>query len=232
MQRHPLDPQILSESLLGVTELASLPRTTPAVDPSVRALVVADDPLVRSAFEQRLNRHAVGASSGDQIAAEVRRTGANVVLWDAGPEDASKAALADFGVPVVAMSSTPDSGARLLALGARGVVRRDAEVDAIIAALTVVRHGLQVVDPTLTNANTFGRARLGADAAPSESLTTREVQVLELVATGMSNKQVAAKLGISAHTVKFHVNAILSKLDVHTRTEAVVRGVQLGVVVV
>jgi DNA-binding NarL/FixJ family response regulator len=56
--------------------------------------------------------------------------------------------------------------------------------------------------------------------------------VLELVASGLSNKQIAEELRISAHTVKFHVNAILAKLDVHSRTEAVVRAMQLGVVLV
>jgi DNA-binding NarL/FixJ family response regulator len=61
-----------------------------------------------------------------------------------------------------------------------------------------------------------------------ESLTDRELQVLSRLAEGLSNKQIAARLGISEHTAKFHVNAILGKLGVQSRTEAVVRAARLG----
>jgi len=61
-------------------------------------------------------------------------------------------------------------------------------------------------------------------------LTNRELEVLRLLAEGCSNKQIAVRLGISENTTKFHVNAIFSKLDVETRTEAVVRAARLGLV--
>ena len=63
-----------------------------------------------------------------------------------------------------------------------------------------------------------------------EELTPRELAVLRLVAEGLPNKTIAVKLGISEHTVKFHVNAILGKLGVASRTEAVVRATRLGLI--
>ena len=63
-----------------------------------------------------------------------------------------------------------------------------------------------------------------------ESLTPRELETLEMLAEGLSNKQIAARLRISDHTAKFHVNSILGKLHAGTRTEAVMRGIRSGLV--
>jgi ATP/maltotriose-dependent transcriptional regulator MalT len=68
------------------------------------------------------------------------------------------------------------------------------------------------------------------DAAIIETLTTREHDVLALVADGLPNRDIAARLGISDHTVKFHLASIFGKLGVSTRTEAVQRGLRLGVI--
>jgi DNA-binding CsgD family transcriptional regulator len=70
----------------------------------------------------------------------------------------------------------------------------------------------------------------GGDAAPMEPLTDREVQVLGLLAEGLSNKGIAARLGISDQTVKFHVASISGKLGAHNRTEAVRLGVRRGLI--
>jgi DNA-binding NarL/FixJ family response regulator len=65
---------------------------------------------------------------------------------------------------------------------------------------------------------------------PAEGLTVRETEVLSLLAEGLSNKGIAARLGISEHTAKFHVNAILSKLGAESRAAAIVRAARLGLV--
>jgi DNA-binding NarL/FixJ family response regulator len=65
-----------------------------------------------------------------------------------------------------------------------------------------------------------------------EELTAREVEVLRLMAEGFGNKQIAAHLGISDHTVKFHISSILAKLSVSSRTEAVTQGIRMGLIVV
>jgi len=72
--------------------------------------------------------------------------------------------------------------------------------------------------------------RTGAVATPDSALSARELDVLRLVARGLSNKEIAAELGITTHTVKFHLAAVLEKLGVRSRTEAVSLGVRRGLV--
>lgn len=66
---------------------------------------------------------------------------------------------------------------------------------------------------------------------PAEDLTPRELQVLQLLAEGLPNRAIAQRLQISEHTVKFHVATILSKLEAHTRTEAVIRAIREGLII-
>jgi DNA-binding NarL/FixJ family response regulator len=68
------------------------------------------------------------------------------------------------------------------------------------------------------------------DLDPSESLTSREQEVLQLVAEGLTNKAIAQELSISEHTVKFHINTIMGKLNAQSRTAAVVRATRLGLI--
>jgi DNA-binding NarL/FixJ family response regulator len=89
-----------------------------------------------------------------------------------------------------------------------------------------VASGLAVLD-----AAAAGELLRPAPAAPSEGLTPRELEVLALLAEGLSNKAIAGRLGISDHTAKFHVNAILGKLGAENRSEAIVRAARLGLVV-
>jgi two-component system, NarL family, nitrate/nitrite response regulator NarL len=205
----------------------------------VRALVVADDPLLRERFVARLGAMAAGhAAAADDLFVAVQRSQANLVVWDLGPgggADLMDGTFGGLGVPVVALSSQTGSARPLLSAGATAVLRRDGSAEALRSALAPVLHGLVVVDPALDTIADDGFATGRALSSPTagtdvEPLTARETEVVELIATGLSNKLIAERLGISAHTVKFHVNAILAKLDVHSRTEAVVRAVQLGVV--
>jgi two-component system, NarL family, nitrate/nitrite response regulator NarL len=85
-----------------------------------------------------------------------------------------------------------------------------------------------VLDPAFTGA--LPSLRVPKGAGPLEALTPREAEVLQLVAAGLPNKLIAERLGISEHTVRFHLNAIFGKLDAHTRTEAVTRAARLGVI--
>jgi len=88
---------------------------------------------------------------------------------------------------------------------------------------------LAVFEPTL--ATTMFHASTTGMEAPAEALTGREMEVLQLLAEGLPNKIIANKLSITDHTVKFHVNAIMSKLGVQSRTEAVVRATKLGLII-
>jgi two-component system nitrate/nitrite response regulator NarL len=206
-----------------------------ALQPDVRALVVGDDPLVRQGFVARLADTAAGqASTHEDIPDALDDTEANLVLWDLGPRPtALSPGTLDFSVPVVALAPHGSSARELLAAGAHGVLRRDVSTERLVQAMGTVMHGLAVIDPALLDERSTAPLRPAAEVGLDvEPLTTRETEVLELVASGLSNKQIAESLRISAHTVKFHVNAILAKLDVHSRTEAVVRAMQLGVVLV
>ncbi len=109
------------------------------------------------------------------------------------------------------------------------LLRRESDADRIAAALDALLAGLSVVDPQLAGALTGpGRAAL---EPPQSPLTRRENEVLQLLARGLTNKAIAVELGITQHTVKFHVNAIMSKLDAQSRTDAVVRATRLGMII-
>ncbi|MEM7156710.1 MAG: response regulator transcription factor [Myxococcota bacterium] len=213
----------------------SLPDPLLELQPEVRTLVVGDDPLVRQGFVARLGDAAAGqASAHEDIPEALEDTEANMVLWDLGPRPVSPSpGSLDYAVPLVALAPHGSSASDLLAAGATGVLRRDVSTERLLRTLGTVRHGLAVIDPALLDERRPAQpATTTVPEVDVEPLTARETEVLELVASGLSNRQIAAELGISAHTVKFHVNAILGKLDVHSRTEAVVRAMQLGVVLV
>lgn len=100
--------------------------------------------------------------------------------------------------------------------------------DTIVAALDALAAGLSVIDPQLS---TLLDAPAGARDDPMQSpLTARELEVLRHLARGLTNRAIALELGITQHTVKFHVNAIMGKLEAQSRTEAVVRATQLGLI--
>jgi DNA-binding NarL/FixJ family response regulator len=110
--------------------------------------------------------------------------------------------------------------------GGFAILARDASGDEIVAAVHAVAAGMAVVQ-----ARTL-RETASAPAAErsTERLSPRERDVLGELARGAPNKQIAARLGISEHTVKFHIGSIFAKLGVASRTEAVTRGVRLGLI--
>ncbi len=109
--------------------------------------------------------------------------------------------------------------------GARAVLSRDASPEEIVAAIVAVAAGLIAVQPRALAGAMGPGARHDA-----ERLTAREIDVLGELARGAANKAIAARLGISEHTVKFHIASIFAKLAVSSRTEAVTHGVRLGLI--
>jgi DNA-binding NarL/FixJ family response regulator len=108
----------------------------------------------------------------------------------------------------------------------------------LAAGLAAATHGLGVLDPPFIPAvapvtpddGTASPGGIHSSLALVEELTPRELEVLRLMAEGLPNKTIARQMEISEHTVKFHVNAILGKLGVTSRTEAVVRATRLGLI--
>jgi two-component system, NarL family, nitrate/nitrite response regulator NarL len=167
------------------------------------------------------------------LAAAVEAAGADVVAWDVGPLPRGGfdrlRDLASRDVPILAVLWTEEQAAEALAAGARGLLLRDTDAEPLAAALRGLARGLVVLDPALAPA--LLRPRLAPPEAPVETLTPREVEVLQLLSQGLSNRGIAGRLGISDHTAKFHVTAILGKLGAGSRAEAVVQAVRLGLVV-
>ena len=107
--------------------------------------------------------------------------------------------------------------------GVRAVLPLDATAEELSAAVTATRAGLLVVHP-----EALTRTKAASALAEPGTPTVRELEILEMMAEGMSNRAIAARLKISRYTVKFHVGAILSKLGARTRAEAVTVGVRQG----
>ena len=111
---------------------------------------------------------------------------------------------------------------------ARAILSRDASPEEIVAAVVAVAAGLVAVQP-----QTLSHATVGLESkvlARADALSPREVEVLAQLARGAANKTIAAALGISEHTVKFHIASIFAKLGASSRTEAVTQGVRLGLI--
>ncbi len=203
----------------------------------IRILVVADDPLARAGLATFLadqpGIEIVGQVPGESdlaVAIDVYRP--DVVLWDLGWDPApSLERLADLdedGPSVVALIPDEIHTADAWSAGARGLLLRDVSAERLFATLTAVAQGVVVFDPELADA-----LRPSGDLALAplvEELTPREREVLQLLAQGLSNKAIAYQLGISEHTVKFHVNAIMNKLGAQSRTEAAVLATRMGLI--
>ena len=106
--------------------------------------------------------------------------------------------------------------------GVGGVLQSNASSEQIVHAIKSVASGLMVFDGAL--------APQPPDDEPLEQLTPRESEVLRLLADGLGNKEIAVKLSISEHTIKFHIHSILGKLGAASRTEAVTRGLRSGLI--
>jgi two-component system nitrate/nitrite response regulator NarL len=199
-----------------------------------RVLVVAGDPLARAGLAALLAGQD-GCTIVGQVAADdhlldnldIYRP--DVLIWDLGwdPDPAALPDLGDGGPPVVALLPDRTQAADAWTAGARGLLLRTADAAHLLTAITAVGQGLAVLDPALAGALPLDRPR-----PPAADLTPREIEVVCLLAEGLSNKAIAQRLSISEHTVKFHINAILGKLNAQSRTEAVVHAIRLGLIAV
>jgi len=128
----------------------------------------------------------------------------------------------------------PEFTAALLAMGVRGVIDRDSSRDEITSTLQSIAEGLTVLgaDTGRQLAERIPHGDISSAVVQAEDLTERELEVLELLAQGIGNKEIAARLEISEHTVKFHISSILSKLSASNRTQAVAHGIRQGLIVI
>jgi two-component system, NarL family, response regulator YdfI len=189
-----------------------------------RVVIVTSSPLLRAGLESVFD--IAGSAPSLKEAAELD---ADVIVVEWDREDAAE--LMEFAAespPLVVLASDPQPTwlSDALRAGVRGVLPRDVSAAELIAAVEAAAAGLVVLEP-----QSIGRA-IVRTASPSqaEALSPREIDVLKLMAEGSSNKTIAWKLNISEHTVKFHVNSILSKMNAGSRTEAVMLGLRRGLI--
>ena len=204
--------------------------------------IFSTDPVLRRNLEQlpRDDPAVVIVGTVDQ-ASSLReldnRDGVDVLVADVPTQEVLTEYRAGRDpIPLVVMleGAEGEDAVRALNAGARPVLDRWASRNEIIAAVKAVTAGLVVVAPqllaTLFNEAPFGDDLFKENGAGRARLTRRELEVLAAMADGASNKAIARRLGISFHTAKFHVAAILAKLDADSRTEAGAKAAQVGLV--
>lgn len=209
------------------------------MDELLRLVVLADDPLVRAGLAALAASlpgcTVVSQGNGDTLfdtTAGLLEANADVVLWDAGWQIDEKQSEEHLGqaIPILALVPDVESAAAVWRLGVRSIIERAHSVleEELAAAVAATAAGLVVLAPSFVRTLSLGGAQ--SEAEPAVDLTPREIEVLALLAEGLTNKAIAHHLTISDHTVKFHVNAILNKLDAQSRTDAVVRATRLGLI--
>ena len=209
----------------------------------IRVVLVDDQTLVRSGFRMILKAEpgieVVGeAADGREAIAAVRELRPDLVLMDIRMPnldglEATRRILAEPNPPRVLVLTTFDLDEYVFAAlraGASGFLLKDAPEQQLTAAIRVAADGGALFSPSVTR-KLIERFAGHADPPPGlAELTQREREVLRLLARGLSNAEIAAKLVVSEHTVKTHVARVLMKLDLRDRTQAVVLAYESGLV--
>jgi NarL family two-component system response regulator YdfI len=205
---------------------------------AIRIAVAATSAVRRAGLEGIIRSQAEFQLAGSfgtvaSLAPFARSSELDVIVIDSNsihdllPEPTSEAA-------IVLLTEVSDarSISRLLRSGVRAILSRESEPDDVLSAIFAVHDGLVLLSlPAAESlAAVFGDQPLQVEDELSEEITSRETDVLRMLAEGLVNKDIAARLAISEHTVKFHVSSILDKLGASTRTEAVTQGIRRGLI--
>jgi NarL family two-component system response regulator YdfI len=200
----------------------------------IRVLLAAASTVRRAGLEALVQKAPLLQLAGSlhnalavaQYAAQLQP---DVVLLDLESETRTRAA----AFPVVALIDEPsaDWTAHALRSGVKAILPRDSGMEEILAAIQAAHAGLVLLDADVTQNLASRIPAPSAQPAPAlDDLTPREIEVLRMLAEGLGNREMAARLGISDHTVKFHISSILDKLGAATRTEAVTMGIRMGII--
>ena len=217
------------------------------MNPAIRVLVADDQRVVREGLGTLLGLiggiEVVGtAADGNEALDLAIRTRPDVVLMDLrmphcdGVEATRRLRDHDAGIKVLVLTTYADDRSVIDALraGARGYLTKDVGADGIRDALERVTQGQAVIDPAvqqhLLAVIAAGQDGQSGTAAPSlpDGLTTREAEVLALIARGLSNGEIAAQLVVSEATVKSHINHLFAKTNVRDRAQAVAYAYEHG----
>ncbi len=216
----------------------------PSTPRALRVVIADDHDLARLGLRALLaserNLEVVGEAATGREAIEVcRRSRPDLVLMDVRMPDldgvaatrAIKAEMPTTCVIVVTMHAEPDYLFEALKAGAAGYLLKESSRTEVIEAIRAATRGEMLFDPALA-ARLLQRLAAEAQAhlpvSPRHDLTAREVEVLRLVARGMTNREIGERLVVSPATVKVHVERLIGKLGVSDRTQAAVRAVEMG----
>jgi DNA-binding NarL/FixJ family response regulator len=190
----------------------------------ISVLIAASSPVgragLRSLVEEMPECVVAGCVSAGELVEHAMALHPDAILWQiAADEDAAALRSLQHQNTVLLTSNAPLD---LIRAGAHGVIPPDASADQIGMALKAAATGLGIFYPDHLDSSPGART--------SSHLTGRETEVLRMIADGLANKEIAWRLGISEHTVKFHVSALLGKLGAGSRAEAVGAGIRQGAI--
>jgi len=207
----------------------------------LRLLIVAPDPLARAGLATLLADQPgtllIGqTNSSNTLPDELDTYRPDIIIWDLGWEPEEHLGLVadvigdedESGPAVIALLPDEEQAGGVWSAGVEGLLLRETSAEQLLAAITAVSQGLTVITADLSPQLLSAPPTPALDSA--EALTSREQEVLQLVAEGLTNKAIAQALSISEHTVKFHINTIMGKLNAPSRTAAVVRATRLGLI--
>ena len=226
------------------TGVSAVKRT--ATKPSLRILprsvpvfLIEDNRLLRDGLSAMLSAQGLSvvatARSGEEALREVARVKPQVVLLDSALGDRDSArfvqevrhAFPDVKVIVMGLLPAHEDFVEFVKAGVAGFILKDATIEVFVATILAVADGVSVLPSMMTStlfshvaAQALSRGKRGVKAAVR--MTVRERQVVESIADGLSNKEIAYRLHIATHTVKSHVHNILEKLALHTRLEVAI----------
>jgi DNA-binding NarL/FixJ family response regulator len=201
----------------------------------IRILIAASSAIVRAGLASLLTSSDIevigNAATLEEIPAFIADTPVDVLVAELDdPGD-------DFPTePVVVLlidSPLPEWAAEALRGGVRGFLPRQVDASELGGAVRAAAAGLITVHPQFLDELWMPSGESARDLLPlrpGQSLSPRELEVLKMLADGLGNKIIAHRLGISEHTVKFHVASIMAKLDAGSRTEAVTQGIRRGLI--
>jgi two-component system NarL family response regulator len=218
--------------------------TEPSGTGAIRVLIADDQALFRRGLDVVLGTEenvevVAEAEDGEAAIAQAEALAPDVVLMDVrmprvnGIEAARRIRemLPSTKILMLTVSDEEDDLYEAIKAGANGYLLKDISAEEVAAAIQSVAQGQSLISPSmasklLTEFNSLARQAAEKEQLPAPVLTARELEVLKLVARGMSNKDVADELFISENTVKNHVRNILEKLHLHSRMEAVMYAVR------
>ena len=205
---------------------------------AIRIAVAATSAVRRAGLESIIRSHAEFHLAGSfgavaSLVSFARSTELDVIVIDTDSiRDLLLEPTSDAAIVLLTEVTEARSISRLLRSGVRAILSRESDPDDVLSAIYASYDGLVLLStPTAESlAALFGDQPLEVEAELSEEITSRETDVLRMLAQGLVNKDIAARLSISEHTVKFHISSILDKLGASTRTEALKLGIRRGLI--